>query len=1311
MAPSNPSDSTRGERVNQIIAAYLKSVEDGSPLDRRGLLAQHPDLAEELTAFFADRDRFQRVAGPLQAAAELFGVDAPTLDQPSARSTGPGTKVRYFGDYELLEEIARGGMGVVYKARQVNLKRIVALKLILAGQLAGPQEVARFHAEAEAAARLDHPGIVPIFEIGEHKGQHYFSMAFVEGESLARRVAQGVMEPREAAALTKKVAEAIAYAHVEGVVHRDLKPGNVLIDKEGSPRVTDFGLAKRVEGEAGGLTATGEVLGTPSYMPPEQAMGDAARVGPLSDVYSLGAILYCLLTGRPPFQAANAVETVMQVVTQEPVGPRQLNPAVPRDLETITLKCLEKDPSRRYQSAQELSDELQRYLDGRPIHARPVGTVGRTWRWCRRNRALAATIAAAACLIFAISVVYVGNLNAKNVQLVASLENEAVARQQADTNAQIAEKNAQRARQNANQADANAQTAERNAERAEDNARQAYEALEREKAQRLATERQGRVANALRLAAQSQQVREEHPQQALLLAVEALQTTLRHGEPRLADAETALRDALATAGGRPLPGHAMPVSHLLISPDGRWLASASRDRTVRLWDLTAEDPAAAPFVLAGQGGSSGSEAFSPDSRWLATAGWDKVRLWDLTADDPAAKPVVLAGPEEAVFSVAISGDNRWLATASWTVTGSPGKFCLRDLTVKDPAARPILLPNQGRFPRNVAISPDNHWLATWGEDCKPHLWDLTANDPAAKPRELSGQTGGPLSSLAISADSRWLVGWAWRDGLLWDLTTRDPAATAIVLSGHTGRILGLALSADSRWLATAGEDRTARLWDLTAKDPAATCTVLRGHTGTVRCAAISADGRWAATGSEDRTARLWDCRDKDPAGTAVVLRGHDEEVHDLALSPDGRWLATACPWEPSPRLWDLTARQPMASPKVFAEPHWGIACFAVSADGRRLIAASGYGKRGAWDLTAKEPAVASPFVLDKVKDVGFRCVTMSADGRWLAAGNNELDDKTTVRVWDFAAKEPILLRGHTAPLICVTIGADGRRLVSGSADKTARVWDLAAKDPAATGVVLSGHVGPVLCAAVGTDGHWLATGSEDKTARLWDLTAKDPAASSVVLRGHAEQVRCAAISPDGRWLATGSLDKTARLWDLTAKDPAASSLILAGSEGAVWYAAFSPNGRRLVTGHSPEGKFADGRFEYRGGNACVWDLTAKDPTAKPIVLRGGGYCRATPAFSADSRWLVTGGDKDTVNIWDLSAKDPGAASVVLRGHEQGWLSALAITPDGRWVATAARDTVRLWPLRLDELIDLARRTAGRESTPAERKQYFLEGNP
>ena len=289
-------------------------------------------------------------------------------------------------------------MGIVYKARQIKANRTVALKMILAGQFASAEDVKRFETEASAAAKLDHPNIVPIFEVGEHEGRHFYSMGFIDGQSLSDVLREGPLAPKEAARLIRQVSQAVEYAHTQGIIHRDLKPQNILLSRDRSPRVTDFGLAKQLAG-ASELTATGQILGTPSFMSPEQARGDGQAIGPLSDVYSLGAVLYCLLTGRPPFQSANVIETLRQVVAQEPVSPRLLNGAVGHDLETITLKCLQKDPAKRYQSASELADDLDRFLVGKPIHARPIGPTERLSRWCRRNPLVASLSAAVATLL------------------------------------------------------------------------------------------------------------------------------------------------------------------------------------------------------------------------------------------------------------------------------------------------------------------------------------------------------------------------------------------------------------------------------------------------------------------------------------------------------------------------------------------------------------------------------------------------------------------------------------------------------------------------------------------------------------------------------------------------------------------------------------------------------------------------------------------------------------------------------------------------------------------------------------------------
>jgi tRNA A-37 threonylcarbamoyl transferase component Bud32 len=397
-APDQPPAS-QSDPLDAVIADYLQQIEAGAVPDREAWLARHPELAERLRAFLADYDRLDRQAGELRLS------DDPQRTTGASAQPDELLRVRYFGDYELLEEIARGGMGVVYKARQTSLNRIVALKMILQGELATALDVARFRVEAEAAAGLDHPNIVPIYEVGTHEGQQYYSMRLIEGASLAR-MPRGDL--RASADLLATVARAVHYAHQHGILHRDLKPGNILIDTDGQPHLTDFGLAKRMQADTS-LFPTGAIVGTPSYMAPEQVArrrsphGDGLTTR--ADVYSLGAVLYELLTGRPPFRAETALDTLLELLEREPVRPRSLNPQVDLDLETICLTCLRKEAAKRYTSAQALAEDLERWLRGEPIQARAVGTLGRFTRWCRRNPVVAGLTAAVASSLVAGTVI------------------------------------------------------------------------------------------------------------------------------------------------------------------------------------------------------------------------------------------------------------------------------------------------------------------------------------------------------------------------------------------------------------------------------------------------------------------------------------------------------------------------------------------------------------------------------------------------------------------------------------------------------------------------------------------------------------------------------------------------------------------------------------------------------------------------------------------------------------------------------------------------------------------------------------------
>ncbi|HKX60228.1 MAG TPA: serine/threonine-protein kinase, partial [Verrucomicrobiae bacterium] len=498
--------------------------------------------------------------------------------QGGAPSTGPGAALpRTFGAYELLEEVARGGMGVVYRARQTHVNRLVAVKVLASGVFAAPDFVKRFRTEAEAVASLDHPHIVPIYDVGECEGQPYFSMKFVESGTLADRIsrAKSPIANREAAALLAKLAHAVHFAHQRGILHRDIKPGNVLMDAQGEPLLTDFGLAKLVEKEST-LTRTMAMLGTPSYMSPEQARGEAKQLTTAVDVYGLGAVFYELLTGQAPFAGGTTMETVRQVLEKEPRRPSTLQPGLDLDLETICLKCLEKDAGRRYGSAESLADDLERWLHHEPILARPTSAWEHTTKWIRRNRlAFMAMTAIALLLVTGVTVSTWQRLEAQSAQKIAETE-----RQRAETNVTKFKTASIQSRRSQYAADMFAATA------------------------KMEKGSYGTARNFLR---------EYFPREGL--------EELRGFEWRY---------WWQLSAGQQLD--TFPISDQVLdmawSPDGRLIAEGNSDGTFKLLHA---DSGVAVFTLTGSSKQLVSVAFSFDGRGLATAGDDgRACFWNVS---------------------------------------------------------------------------------------------------------------------------------------------------------------------------------------------------------------------------------------------------------------------------------------------------------------------------------------------------------------------------------------------------------------------------------------------------------------------------------------------------------------------------------------------------------------------------------------------------------------------------------------------------------------------------------------------------------
>jgi WD40 repeat protein len=1074
-----------------------------------------------------------RGAHPTESASALGEtVDGPsnTLAQQSRDRASDGDRItdtrvgRSFADYSLIRKIASGGMGVVYLARQESLRRTVALKTILTGDHASTEEIERFRREAEAAAQLDHPGIVPIFEVGEHAGEHFFSMGYVEAGSLADRIKHGPLLPRQAGELVKQVAEAVAYAHQQGVIHRDLKPSNILLDRHGHPKVSDFGLAKQVRGLSQ-LTLTGQVLGTPSYMAPEQAAGKTDEVGPAADIYSLGALLYCLVTGRPPFQAATPIETLRQVVEQEPVAPRQLNGAVSRDLETICLKCLQKEPSKRYDSALSLSEDLRRLLAEEPILARPVSSVERLVRWCRRNRAVAALAGgiALALLVGILATSYLSILWRHAAQIAA----------------------------------ANAAQAGRAQELAEGRLYVAETTLAQhdwEKGEMSAVQR--RLDSLRPHSAEARDLRGFEWHYLERLCHLDLRTLRGHTEPVRGVAFSPDGKYLASAGGqygkpgtitiwdaatgdviRSWPGHKLGTTCVAFSPDGMRLASAAGERyddqpgEVKLWDPATGHPL---LCLHGSTFPIWSVAFSPDGRRLAGASGGssggkpagEVLVWDL---ESGARVLRLRGHKGVVRSVAFRPDGRWLASSD---TSGTVKVC--DTSNGNEVSS--LGGHLGDI-SSVTFSPDSRLLAAASMDGSIRVWDATVFDAQPTPRQdplYTFHSAGAVLCVSFASDNRRLAA-SYEDHLVrvWDTSTQ---AESLTLRGHSDAVFGVAFSPDGWRLASASGDRTVKIWDATT-DRGTRALVPAGRTGVgVESIVFSPDGRWLASADQAPAVRIWDTR---TASVARTLRAHAGRVNRVAFSADSRFLASAG-MDETIRIWDPATGDLFRTLDGFKSPVWDVAF----APNRRWLACccgrDAAGTVQVLDLTTGHRVPAVPGLSEPTAARRFTDVRFSPDGRWLAAGC----DDATVRVWNVAEGWAALtLRGHTARVETLAFSPDSRLLASAGDDTTVKLWDLATRKEIVT---FAGHTQRIRNVAFSPDGLRVASAGNDLVVKLWGVREAQEVFTIPVPWTEVS----VAFHPDGLQLAISggsSADQTLAIWDARALTPELSDQLEAQS--------------------------------------------------------------------------------------------------------------------------------------------------------------------
>lgn len=993
-----------------------------------------------------------------------------------------------FGDYELLEEIARGGMGVVFKARQVKLDRIVAVKMILFGQFARPDSKQRFWLEARAAATLHHPNLVTVHEVGEHDGFPFYSMDYIEGESLAQLVRDKPLAPREAARHCRIIAEAIQHAHERGVIHRDLKPSNVIVDAQGNPHIADFGLAK-LESSNADLTVTGQVMGTPQYLSPEQARGQTGSVGPASDVYAIGAILYHLLTGRPPFLAQTVQEILSQVVAAEPVSPRLLVPNIPADLETICLKCLEKEPQRRFGSARDLAEDLARYLAGRPILAKPAGRIGKIQRWCRREPKVATLSAAILVLVLAAATLVTSEWR------------------QAESERVRAEERGSRLRRIAYG------TAIKSAfaEYANGSVEEAVALLLAQKPAKNETDLRGfewgclwrlcHPETGLRLPARTQVLGAmTFSPDSKLLAGYYWNNILRFWNPSQPERELLCLTNIASLGG--------------FCANRQLYAAGTRSGTILFLDPRAGQivrsvPDVGELLAVSSMGDTGV-TLDPD-------GTLRVRdLATLKIKASVSRKVFRRSDYNWAAPVALSADGQFLAIAeSGNGTLDPG-ICVWDIA-GDKALH--YLPDH-RLNLCLAFSPLDTTLAAGGGDGRVILWNVRTAEP--KILEASAGLRGtqrdslPVCALAFTADGKTLAAGGFNERIeLWDVSTGQyrsgPAA------GPVGVIWSLAFSPDGDWLANGSRNSGVPLWDLKASAAPDSLEGIASNLWGQLC--FSPDSRLLAVAFSNNIVRVYDSK------SLRLIRQTENACHVVGFSADSNRLLVFT--DKVAQWWNIST-DTVSLMGDFSDTLNGVTAVDLSPDRTRVAFGYEDGTIHLVDiLSGRELSrwqTASPAALAMLPEGSHAVLSLafSPRGDKLVSGGRD----RSMTVWDLTTRRRLMVPPgdeHRGAVCALAFSPNETWIASGCGAATIKLWKAANLAQSSS---FSYHRGAILSLDFCPNNQTLISGSQDGTVKF--LSVDDPGLEIGSLEMDSPVARV-LFSPDGMTLAVVTADGRLKL--------------------------------------------------------------------------------------------------------------------------------------------------------------------------------------